>query len=71
MALNNLCFKIKQPAEFYELPLVITIEEYLVEAGEAEHVLIAVHLHQDRNDTATRGRNFHVLNHRAGGDQEL
>jgi hypothetical protein len=40
-----LCIELEQPTELHAMALVVTVEKHLVEAGEAQNILITVELY--------------------------
>ena len=56
-------FGIKQPAELNEMLFIVTVEEHLVEAGEAEDLLVAIEFYPDGDHASAGGRHADIVHH--------
>jgi len=70
MMSNDLGLEVEELAEVAEAVSVVAVEEYLVEAGEAEDFLAAVEFDFYGDDAATRGGHVDILDDCTGGDQD-
>ena len=63
---GNFGFEIEQPAEICEVLLVVVVEEYLVEAGEAQHRVVPVEFYPVRYHASPGRRDVDAVQWLAG-----
>ena len=67
---DNPCLETEQFAEVSQMPLVVAVEEDLVEAGETQDVLVAIELDPYRDDASTSWRDADIIEDGPGRYQD-